>query len=71
MEFIDIVGHGYQEDFRQNLFAAPKQELPEPVILLDDPKGALRLNGMVHPKQDTLFAGDALQRLPALLNELL
>jgi len=49
VQFVDIVAHRHQKKLGQNLFAAAKPELPETVILFDDPEGTLRLNGMVHP----------------------
>jgi hypothetical protein len=56
--FIDVVPPGYQEYLGHHFLVAAKQELTKTVILLNDPKGALRLDGTVHPKQDAFFACD-------------
>ena len=69
VQLIDVVAHRHQKNLRQNLLVASKQKLPEAVILLNDPEGTLRLDRTVYPEQDTLFTGDALQRLSALLDE--
>ena len=68
--FIDVVAHRQKENLGQNLLVAAKQELPETIILLDDPESTLGLDGAVHPQQDTFFTGDVIQRLFTLFDEL-
>ena len=36
MQFIYIIGHGKQQDFRGNFFVSPQEKLPESIVLLDD-----------------------------------
>lgn len=61
MVFVNVVPHRHQEDFGQDLLVTPKQELPETIIFLNNPKGTPRLDGTVHPQQNAFFACDTLQ----------
>ena len=70
VQLVDVVAHGDQDQLGKNLLVAAQEKLPETVILLDGAKSAHGLYGAVHAQQDALLAGDALQGLSALLDEL-
>ena len=71
VQLVQVVGHGQEQDLGRYLFLSSQQETAETVILLDHPEGSFGLDGAVHAQQDTLLAGDALQRRFSLLYEFL
>ena len=48
-----------------------QKELPKSIVLFDHAKRTFGLDRAIHPQQDSLFTGDALQRCGALFNEFL
>ena len=50
MQFVYVIGHCKQQDFRGNFFVSPQQKLPKSIVLLDDTKGPLRLDRTIHPE---------------------
>ena len=53
MEFVYVVTHAHQQEFRSDVFLSPHQESSESAVLFYDTKGAFDLDGPIHAKQNS------------------
>ena len=71
MQFVYVIGHREQQDFRGNFLVSSKEKLTKAVILLYDPKSSFGLYGAVHPQLDSVRTGNPFQGCGTLYKEFL
>ena len=53
MEFVYVVIHAHQQEFRSEVFLSPHQESSESAVYFYHAKGAFNLNGPIHSKENS------------------
>jgi hypothetical protein len=53
MEFIYVVAHAHQQEFRSYVFLSPHQESSETIVFFYDAKGSFDLDRPIHSKENT------------------
>jgi len=63
MEFVYVVAHAHQQEFRSDVFLSPHQESSETTVFFYNAKGSFDLDGPIHSKENSFGSRYVFQRV--------